>query len=147
MLNATSIQVRLEDVTTERKGKTVAEKTQDITTSQFINSLSELSKAMVDTANATTEYNITFIQNVLENSTEVLKSFVRSACRLMQEQLEQVRKQYSGSQGSELVDKMIEVQQRNLAFVQSTLENEIEMLKSQVGLIRAFTRQWLTAGA
>lgn len=113
----------------------MAENTQNIPAHQYINSLSELSRTMMDMANMRTEYNITLMQNFLENSTEVLKGFVK----MMQGQLEQLRKQYSGSQGFELVDKMLEIQQRNLAFVQSALENGMEMLKSQLGLMRAFT--------
>lgn len=116
------------------KEKTVADNTQNIPASQFINSLSEASKAIMDMANTRTDYNITLMQNFLENSAEILKTFVK----MMQQQLEQLRKQYSGTQGFELVDKMIEVQQRNLAFVQSALENGIEILKSQAELMRAF---------
>lgn len=118
----------------------MAENTQNRPTNQFINSLTELSSSMMDIANANTQHNVTVMENVLENSTEVLKSMVKSTCGLMQQQLEQIRKQYSGLQGFELVEKMIETQQRNLGIVQSMLENGIDMLKSQVVFIRSFTQ-------
>lgn len=93
----------------------------------------ESSKALTDTAITTQERNLAFAQNVLENGIEVLKSHAESTRTLMQEMVEQARKQQVGPEGLQiLMDGAVAAQERNTKFAQSVFENGIELLKSQI---------------
>ena len=102
----------------------------------------ESSKALTDTAITAQERNLAFAQSVLENGIEVLKSHAESTRTLMQELVEQARKQQVGPEGLQLlVDNTVAAQERNTRFAQSVFENGIEVLKSQVDLTHSLLQE------
>src|SRR5207248_2024346 len=112
------------------------------TTRDLIKSVQETNKAIADTAVATQERNLAFAQSVLENGIEVLKSHAESTRTLMQELVEQARKQQVGPETLQaLMDSAIAAQERNTRLAQSILENGIEVLKSQVNVTHSLIQE------
>jgi len=102
----------------------------------------ESSKALTDTAITAQERNLAFAQGVLENGIEVLKSHAESSRTLMQELVEQARKQQVGPEGLQvLMDNAVVAQERNTRFAQSVFENGIELLKSQIDLTHSLLQE------
>jgi len=102
----------------------------------------ESSKALTDTAITAQERNLAFAQSVLENGIEVLKSHAESSRTLMQELVEQARKQQVGPEGLQvLMDNAVAAQERNTRFAQSVFENGIELLKSQIDLTHSLLQE------
>lgn len=101
----------------------------------LIRSVQETNKAIADTAVSSQETNLAFAQNVLENSIEVLRSHAEGTRSLMQELVEQARKQQVGPETVQaLVDSAVAAQDRNTRLAQSILENGVEVLKNQVSV-------------
>src|SRR6266567_273851 len=99
----------------------------------LIKSVQETNKAIADTTITTQERNLAFAQSVLENGIEVLKSHAESTRTLMQELVEQARKQRVGPESFQvLMDNAVAAQERNTKFAQSVFDNGIELLKSQI---------------
>jgi hypothetical protein len=95
----------------------------------------ESGKALTDTAITAQERNLAFAQSVLENGIEVLKSHAESTRTIMQELIEQARKQQVGPEGLQiLMDNAVAAQERNTQFAQSVFENGVELIKSQIDL-------------
>lgn len=95
----------------------------------------ESTKTLTDTAITAQERNLAFAQSVLENGIEVLKSHAESTRTIMQELVEQARKQQVGPEGLQiLMDNAAAAQERNVRFAQSVFENGIELIKSQIDL-------------
>ena len=111
-------------------------------TKKLLGSVQETNKAIADTAVSTQERNLAFAQSVLENGIEVLKGHAESTRTLMQELVEQARKQQVGPESLQpLVDSAIAVQERNTRLAQSILENGIEVLKSQISLTQSLMQE------
>ncbi len=107
-----------------------------------MSSVQETSKAIADTTVAAQERNLAFAQSVLENSIEVLKSHAESTRTLMQELVEQAKKQQVGPEGLQaVVDSAIAAQERNTKLAQGIIENGIEVLKSQVGVTQSLMQE------
>ncbi len=111
-------------------------------TKKLIGSVQETSKAIADTVVASQERNLAFAQSVLENSIEVLRSHAESSRTLIQELVEQAKKQQVGPEGLQaVVDSAIAAQERNAKLAQGILENGIEVLKSQVGVTQTLIQE------
>ncbi len=111
-------------------------------TRKLVSSVQETSKAIADTTVAAQERNLAFAQSVLENSIDVLRSHAESTRTLMQELLEQAKKQQVGPEGLQaVVDSSIAAQERNTKLAQNILENGIEVLKSQVGVTHSLMQE------
>jgi hypothetical protein len=111
-------------------------------TKKLISSVQETSKAIADTVVASQERNLAFAQSVLENSIEVLRSHAESSRTLIQELVEQAKKQQVGPEGLQaVVDSAIAAQERNAKLAQGILENGIELLKSQVGVTQTLIQE------
>ena len=111
-------------------------------TKNLIKSVQETNKAIADTAVTTQERNLAFAQSVLENGIEVLRSHAESARSLMQELVEQARKQQVGPETLQvLMDSAIAAQERNTKLAQSILESGVEVLKSQVNVTRSLVQE------
>src|SRR6266487_4286899 len=67
-------------------------------TRKLVSSVQETSKAIADTTVAAQERNLAFAQSVLENSIDVLRSHAESTRTLMQELVEQAKKQQDAFQ-------------------------------------------------
>src|SRR6266700_2801618 len=111
-------------------------------TKKLIGSVQETSKAIADTVVASQERNLAFAQSVLENSIEVLRSHAESSRTLIQELVEQAKKQQVTPEGLQaVVDSAIAAQERNAKLAQGILENGIEVLKSQVGVTHSLMQE------
>jgi len=111
-------------------------------TRKLVSSVQETSKAIADTTVAAQERNLAFAQSVLENSIDVLRSHAESTRTLMQELVEQAKKQQVGPEGLQaVVDSSIAAQERNTKLAQNILENGIEVLKSQVGVTHSLMQE------
>jgi hypothetical protein len=111
-------------------------------TTHLITSVQETNKAIADTAVTTQERNLAFAQSVLENGIEVLRSHAESARTLMQELVEQARKQHVGPETLQvLVDSAIAAQERNTKLARSILESGVEVLKSQINVTRSLAQE------
>lgn len=111
-------------------------------TKKLLGSVQETSKALADTLVAAQERNLAFAQSVLENSIEVLRSHAESSRTLIQELVEQAKKQQVGPEGLQaVVDSAIAAQERNAKLAQGILENGIEVLKSQVGVTHSLIQE------
>ena len=111
-------------------------------TKKLMSSVQEASKAITDTVVAAQERNLTFAQSVLENSIEVLRSHAESTRTLMQELIEQAKKQQVGPEGFQaVVDSALAAQERNTKLAQNIIENGIEVLKSQAGVTRSLMQE------
>src|SRR5205823_3442321 len=69
----------------------------------LMKSVQETNKAIADTAITTQERNLAFAQSVLENGIEVLKSHAESTRTLMQELVEQARRQKVGPESLQVL--------------------------------------------
>ena len=108
----------------------------------LIKSVQETNKAIADTAVTSQERNLAFAQSVLENGIEVLRSHAESARTLMQELVEQARKQQVGPETLQvLMDSAIAAQERNTKLAQSILESGVEVLKSQINITRYLVQE------
>lgn len=125
------------------KGKKIMTDTKESSaTRKLIGSVQETSKALADTTVAAQERNLAFAQSVLENSIEVLRSHAESTRTLMQELVEQAKKQQVGPEGLQaVVDSALAAQERNTKLAQSILENGIDVLKSQVGVTHSLMQE------
>ncbi len=102
----------------------------------------ESSKAVKGAAITTQEHNLTFAQGVLENGIEVLKSHADSTRTLIQELIEQARKEQIGPESLQaLMDGTVAAQERNTKFAQSVFENGIELLKSQADVTHSLLQE------
>ena len=111
-------------------------------TKKLIGSVHETSKAIADTTVAAQERNLAFAQSVLEHSIEVLRSHAESTRTLMQELVEQAKKQQVGPEGLQaVVDSALAAQERNTKLAQGILENGIDVLKSQVGVTHSLLQE------
>ncbi len=111
-------------------------------TKKVLGSVQETSKAIADTVVAAQEHNLAFAQSVLENSIEVLRSHAESSRTLIQELVEQAKKQQVGPEGLQaVVDSAITAQERTTKLAQGILENGIEVLKSQVGVTHSLMQE------
>jgi len=111
-------------------------------TKKLMSSVQETSKAITDTVVAAQERNLAFAQSVLENSIEVLRSHAESTRTLMQELVEQAKKQPVGPDGLQaVVDSALAAQERNTKLAQGIFENGIEVLKSQVGVTHSLMQE------
>jgi predicted nucleic acid-binding protein len=127
----------------DQKGKKIMTDTQaSQATKKLLGSVQETSKALADTLVAAQERNLAFAQSVLENSIEVLRSHAESSRTLIQELVEQAKKQQVGPEGLQaVVDSAIAAQERNAKLAQGILENGIEVLKSQVGVTHSLIQE------
>jgi hypothetical protein len=108
----------------------------------LIKSIQDTNKAITDTAISTQERTLAYAQSVLENSIEVLRSHAESSRTLIQELVDEARKQPAGPESFQsLVDSAIAAQERNTRLAQSILENGIETLKSQVGVTQSLMQE------
>jgi hypothetical protein len=106
----------------------------------LVKSLQAANKAIADTATATQERNLAFVQTILESGVEVLKNNAESTRGLIQE----LAGQTSGQQPERLqalIDGALEAQERSNHFAQNVFESAIEALKSQVGITRALMEE------
>ena len=111
-------------------------------TKKLISSVQETSKAIADTVVASQERNLAFAQSVLENSIEVLRSHAESSRTLIQELVEQTKKQQVGPEGLQsVVDSALAAQERNTKLAQGILEDGIDVLKSQVDVTHSFMQE------
>jgi hypothetical protein len=111
------------------------------TAKNLVKIVQESSKALTDTAITTQERNLAFAQSVLENGIDVLQSHAESTRTLMQELVEQARKQQVGLEDLQtLMDGAIAAQERNTKFAQRVFEDGIELLKSQIDVTHSL---WL----
>jgi predicted nucleic acid-binding protein len=108
----------------------------------LIKSVQETNKAIADTVVTTQERTLALAQGVLENSIEVLRSHAESSRSLIQELVEEARKQPVGPEGLQaVVDSSIAAQERNTRLAQNILESGIEVLKSQVGVTQSLMQE------
>ncbi len=112
-------------------------------TKKVIGSVRETSKAIADTVVAAQEHNLAFAQSVLENSIQVLRSHAQSSRTLIQDLVEQAKKQQQvGPEGLQaVVDSAIAAQERTTKLAQGILEHGIEVLKSQVGVTHSLMQE------
>jgi len=109
---------------------------------ELIKVAQESSKTLVDTAITTQQRNLAFAQGVLENGIEVLKSHAESSRTLMQDLVEQAKKQQVGPEGMQaIMDNAVNAQERNVKLAQSVLENGVELIKSQVDVTHSLLQE------
>jgi hypothetical protein len=101
----------------------------------------ETGQAIANSAVAAQERNIQYVQSVLVNGTEVLKSHVESARTLMQTVTEQAQQPQEMFQT--VANSTVAAQERNSQFAQSVLENGIQVLQSHAEGSRALTQELL----
>jgi hypothetical protein len=116
----------------------VQEATQNLTTAA-----QETSRAIVNGAVEAQELNVQYAQNTLENGIEVLKKYAEDTRHVIQELAEQSMPQQEVFQT--VVNAALAAQERNVKFVQSTLENGTEVLKAHAkssrGLMQTLVEQ------
>ena len=106
-------------------------------TSNLIKSVQDTNKAIADSTVSSQERTLTFARSVLESGIEVLRSHAESVRTMMQELVDQAKKQKLGSEGLQtLVDNAIAAQERNVRLAQSILENGAGVLKDQADATR-----------
>jgi hypothetical protein len=106
-------------------------------TRNLIKSVQDTNKAIADSTVSSQERTLAFAQSVLENGIEVLRSHAESVRTMMQELVDQAKKQKLGSEGLQtLVDNAIAAQERNVRLAQSILENGAGVLKDQADATR-----------
>jgi hypothetical protein len=111
-------------------------------TRSLIKSIQEANKAIADATVVTQKHNLAFAQSVLENSIKVLNSNTESARAVLQDLIEQTRKQQAGPESFQaLVDSTVAAQERNIKLAQSVLENGVEVLKSQVNVTHSLMQE------
>ncbi|HEY7127680.1 MAG TPA: hypothetical protein VH540_27375 [Ktedonobacterales bacterium] len=107
----------------------------------LVKSLQEANKAIAETATATQEKNLAFVQALLEQGIEVLKSNAESTRALMQELLAQAKAQKAPESFQTVVENALATQERNTKYAQSVFEQGIEALRSQVGITRTLMQE------
>jgi len=111
-------------------------------TRNLIKSIQETNKAIADATVVTQKHNLAFAQRVLENSIKVLNSNTESTRAVLQDLIEQTRKQQAGPESFQaLVDSAVAAQERNIKLAQSVLENGVEVLKNQVGVTHSLMQE------
>ena len=100
----------------------VQEATRNLTTA-----VQEANQAIVTSAVETQQRELKFAQSMLENGIEVLKNSAEDTRHLIQELIEQPRQQEVFQLA---VNTALTVQERNVKFAQSMLENGTEVLKA-----------------
>jgi hypothetical protein len=111
-------------------------------TRNLIKSIQETNKAIADAAVVTQKHNLAFAQGILENSIKVLNSNAESTRAVLQDLIEQTRKQQAGPESFQaLVDSAVATQERNIKLAQSVLEDGVEMLKDQVGVTHSLLQE------
>lgn len=106
-------------------------------TRDLIKSVQDTNKAIADSTVSSQERTLAFARSVLESGIEVLRSHAESVRTMMQELVDQAKKQKLGSEGLQtLVDNTIAVQERNVRLAQSILENGAGVLKDQADATR-----------
>lgn len=106
-------------------------------TSNLIKSVQDTNKAIADSTVSSQERTLTFARSVLESGIEVLRSHAESVRTMMQELVDQAKKQKLGSEGLQtLADNAIAAQERNVRLAQSILENGAGVLKDQADATR-----------
>jgi hypothetical protein len=101
----------------------------------LIKSLQTANKAIADTAAATQERNLAFVQTILESGIEVLKNHAEGTRSVIQELASQTNSQQP-ERLQTLIDSALTAQERNNQFAQKVFESAIETLKNQVGITR-----------
>jgi hypothetical protein len=102
----------------------------------------ETGQAIANSAVATQERNLRYVQNVLTNGTEVLKSHVESVRTLLQTVTEQAQRPQEVFQS--VANSTVAAQERNIQFAQSVLENGIQVLQSHAEANRALTQELIS---
>lgn len=103
--------------------------------------LRESSQAFANTAVAAQERNMRFVQGVVEDSVEVLKSHAEASRSLLQEVVGRPEKGQALMQT--LADSAVAAQERNVKFAQGTLQNSNELLKSHFESSRALVETYM----
>lgn len=99
----------------------------------------EAGQAIANSAVGAQERNIRYVQSVLMNGTEVLKSHVESARTLLQTVTEQAQRPQEVFQT--VANSTAAAQERNIQFAHSVLENGIQVLQSHAEASRALTQE------
>jgi polyhydroxyalkanoate synthesis regulator phasin len=107
----------------------------------LVKSLQEANKAIAETATASQEKNMAFVQSLLESGMEVLKSNAESTRALLQELVAQAKAQKGQEALQTAIDSALVAQERNTRYAQSVFEQGIEALKSQVGITRTLMQE------
>jgi len=102
-------------------------------------SMQATNQAIAGSAVAAQERNAKFVQGVIENGVEVLKSHVESTQALMQELVENPGKAQGAYQV--LAESVVAAQERNMKFAQSFLQTSTETLKKHVDSSRALMQE------
>ena len=103
-------------------------------TKKLTQSLQETNHAIVDGIVKAQERNIEFAQNSLENGIEVLKSHAQNSSSLFQELVQQPQKPQDAIQA--MLNMVLSVQERNIQYAQSVLQNGNDVLNSQIDSAR-----------
>ncbi len=107
-------------------------------TRNLIKSVQETNKAIADTAVTTQERNLAFAQSVLENGIEVLKGHAESTRTLMQELVEQARKQ-------KVLEDGIEVLKSEVSLTQSLMQDLGQQFQKQQDAFQALAQESVDA--
>ncbi len=107
----------------------------------LVKSLQEANKAIAETAAASQEKNMAFVQSLLESGMEVLKSNAESTRALLQELSTKAKEQKGQEAWQATIDSALATQERNTKYAQSVFEQGIEALKSQVGITRTLMQE------
>lgn len=99
----------------------------------------ESGQTIANSAIAAQERNMRFFQNTVENGIDVLKRNVEDTRNLIGELAEQPQK--VGKAYQSISDSAIGAQERNVKFVQNTLENGMEVFKGHAESTRALTEE------
>jgi hypothetical protein len=102
----------------------------------------ETGQAIANSAVAAQERNLRYVQSVLTNGTEVLKSHVESVRTLLQTVTEQAQRPQEVFQS--VANSTVTAQERNIQFAQSVLENGIQVLQSHAEANRALTQELIS---
>jgi hypothetical protein len=127
---------------TARKGKIMAETNVNEAVWNLSKTVQETGQAIVNSAVATQERNLRYVQNVLTNGTEVLKSHVESVRTLLQTVTEQAQRPQEVFQS--VANSTVAAQERNIQFAQSVLENGIQVLQSHAEANRVLTQELIS---
>ncbi len=106
-------------------------------TRNLIKAVQDTNKAIADSTVSSQERTLAFARSVLESGIEVFRGHAESVRTMMQELIDQAKKQKLGSEGLQtLVDNTIAAQERNVRLAQSILENGAGVLKDQADATR-----------
>jgi hypothetical protein len=127
---------------TARKGKIMAETNVNEAVWNLSKTVQETGQAIANSAVAAQERNLRYVQSVLTNGTEVLKSHVESVRTLLQTVTEQAQRPQEVFQS--VANSTVAAQERNIQFAQSVLENGIQVLQSHAEANRALTQELIS---